>query len=431
MKLVDAMKAGRVPVLVIHDANPALLAARSSGFAEALEKVGLRRLHRLAAGRDERVRRRPGAARPRVARVLGRCPARASGRALDRAADPAARSTTPRPSATRCSRPRVAPWVQTRSSGVAPEAAASASGAWRTAWAGTDWRAALAAAASSTQRTPTKARCGSRRRAAEPRLRRSRAGRAAGPSCSWPTLAAARRRAAAPNLPWLQETPDPVTKIAWQSWAEMSTGDRRARLGVGHGDMISDRDARPGRVEVPASRAAAFATTWWRWRPARATRWVATPRLEDRRRCPARRGASTSPTVLPGATDESGGRAWLAAKASGAQGERPPPSGQPVHPGQRQQARPPAGRGARPRATGNAWRHALAGEAPDRQRPATEESHGDGGGHGDDHGDAHGEGHGEAAAAAITAGTPCTRSVAPTTRAPTTPSTTSRTTAGA
>ena len=37
-------------------------------------------------------------------------------------------------------------------------------------------------------------------------------------------------------LPWLQEIPDPVTKLQWNSWVEMSfaTADK---LGVGFGDL--------------------------------------------------------------------------------------------------------------------------------------------------------------------------------------------------
>ena len=52
------------------------------------------------------------------------------------------------------------------------------------------------------------------------------------------------------NLPWLQETPDPVTKIAWQSWAEISHETAKA-LGVERGDVLAVETSF-GRVEVPA-----------------------------------------------------------------------------------------------------------------------------------------------------------------------------------
>src|SRR6185295_15529895 len=52
------------------------------------------------------------------------------------------------------------------------------------------------------------------------------------------------------NLSLLQETPDPITKIAWQSWAEIST-KAAADLGVRPGDVLSI-ETPSGRIEVPA-----------------------------------------------------------------------------------------------------------------------------------------------------------------------------------
>ncbi|MGI8496848.1 MAG: molybdopterin-dependent oxidoreductase, partial [Gemmatimonadaceae bacterium] len=53
------------------------------------------------------------------------------------------------------------------------------------------------------------------------------------------------------NKPWLQELPDPVTKIAWQTWVEVHPLTA-ARLGIESGDLI--RVSGPGgkAVEVPA-----------------------------------------------------------------------------------------------------------------------------------------------------------------------------------
>jgi molybdopterin-containing oxidoreductase family iron-sulfur binding subunit len=42
------------------------------------------------------------------------------------------------------------------------------------------------------------------------------------------------------NKPWLQELPDPVTKIAWQSWVEMHPS-RTKRLGLEEGDVVTVR----------------------------------------------------------------------------------------------------------------------------------------------------------------------------------------------
>ena len=40
------------------------------------------------------------------------------------------------------------------------------------------------------------------------------------------------------DLPWTQEAPDPVTKLSWSSWVEMSLGTA-AKLGVTFGDVVS------------------------------------------------------------------------------------------------------------------------------------------------------------------------------------------------
>jgi Fe-S-cluster-containing dehydrogenase component len=51
------------------------------------------------------------------------------------------------------------------------------------------------------------------------------------------------------NKPWLQELPDPVTKIAWQTVAEMHPSTA-ARLGVENGDHVSVETS-AGRLSLP------------------------------------------------------------------------------------------------------------------------------------------------------------------------------------
>ncbi|HYE92584.1 MAG TPA: 4Fe-4S dicluster domain-containing protein, partial [Terriglobales bacterium] len=51
------------------------------------------------------------------------------------------------------------------------------------------------------------------------------------------------------NRPWLQELPDPVSKISWTSWAELSPAAAE-RLGVEFGDRI-EITTTAGSVEVP------------------------------------------------------------------------------------------------------------------------------------------------------------------------------------
>jgi molybdopterin-containing oxidoreductase family iron-sulfur binding subunit len=52
------------------------------------------------------------------------------------------------------------------------------------------------------------------------------------------------------NKPWLQELPDPVTKIAWSSWVEIHP-ETAQRLGVDRGDILEVKTA-TGTVHAPA-----------------------------------------------------------------------------------------------------------------------------------------------------------------------------------
>ena len=52
------------------------------------------------------------------------------------------------------------------------------------------------------------------------------------------------------NKPWLQELPDPVTKVVWSSWVEMHP-DTAAKLGVNRGDIVEVKTA-TGTVKLPA-----------------------------------------------------------------------------------------------------------------------------------------------------------------------------------
>jgi molybdopterin-containing oxidoreductase family iron-sulfur binding subunit len=52
------------------------------------------------------------------------------------------------------------------------------------------------------------------------------------------------------NKPWLQELPDPVTKICWSSWVEIHP-ETAHRLGVDRGDVLEIKTA-VGTVRAPA-----------------------------------------------------------------------------------------------------------------------------------------------------------------------------------
>lgn len=52
------------------------------------------------------------------------------------------------------------------------------------------------------------------------------------------------------NKPWLQELPDPVTKVLWSSWVEMHP-ETASRLGIERGDIVEVGTAN-GKVRAPA-----------------------------------------------------------------------------------------------------------------------------------------------------------------------------------
>ena len=52
------------------------------------------------------------------------------------------------------------------------------------------------------------------------------------------------------NKPWLQELPDPVTKICWSSWVEIHP-ETAQRLGIERGDILEVKTA-SGTVRAPA-----------------------------------------------------------------------------------------------------------------------------------------------------------------------------------
>src|ERR1051325_208943 len=52
------------------------------------------------------------------------------------------------------------------------------------------------------------------------------------------------------NKPWLQELPDPVTKVVWSSWVEMHP-ETAAKLGITRGDIVEVKTA-SGTLQLPA-----------------------------------------------------------------------------------------------------------------------------------------------------------------------------------
>jgi len=224
-RLIDAMNAGQVDVLIVHDSNPVYSLPENSGFQEALDKVFLVSTASLV---DE--------TSVRADIVLPQNTSLESwGDALPRAG---VRSLI---------QPTIRPLHDTKSlgdifleSGRALGAeAALPKGSFRNvveaAWSDTDWRKAVARGGDFSP-TPTQpvsvAASAASLKVREPTL--------AG-SGEYTLVAFAHSllydgRGAA--LPWLQEIPDPVTKVSWSTWVELSKATAK-KLGVSFGDVVT------------------------------------------------------------------------------------------------------------------------------------------------------------------------------------------------
>ncbi|HJP59448.1 MAG TPA: molybdopterin-dependent oxidoreductase, partial [Gemmatimonadaceae bacterium] len=106
------------------------------------------------------------------------------------------------------------------------------------------------------------------------------------------------------NKPWLQEIPDPVTKICWQTVAEIHplTADR---MGLANGDMVSVQTA-AGTITLPVLRYAGIQ---------RDTIAIATGRGQQHAGRYAKAGLNPL-EILPLAEDRAGGLAFVATKAN-------------------------------------------------------------------------------------------------------------------
>jgi Fe-S-cluster-containing dehydrogenase component len=123
------------------------------------------------------------------------------------------------------------------------------------------------------------------------------------------------------NLPWLQEIADPVTKLTWKSYVEISKNTARS-LSVSHGDIVTVTTS-AGAVETPVyvrggimDNVIALATG----------QGHTVGHYASDREAGTARGVNVNDLLPAEAVDEDGGRAWLTVKASLATtGESTPP----------------------------------------------------------------------------------------------------------
>jgi molybdopterin-containing oxidoreductase family iron-sulfur binding subunit len=303
LKLIAAMASGEVSVLLLGGVNPVHSLPPGAGFVDALAKVGF--VVSFASLPDET---------SEMAHLI----------LPDHTALESWGDAAPQPGVRSLVQPSLRPIYDTQGLGDSllqvgramgdPVAAQLPAGSFRSilesAWSGTDFRAALKRGGV----FETAPRGGAIPVAASAARIEFKAPQFedAGPYVVLPVPSPLLHDGRGANLSWLQETPDPVTKIAWQSWAEVSH-ETAGALGVERGDVLAVETSF-GRVELPAlprggirddviaiaigqgHSVGRFASHAAEGRPGEA------------------RGVNVI-SLLPPLTDESGGRAWLTARA--------------------------------------------------------------------------------------------------------------------
>lgn len=234
--LIDAMKAGQVSVLLVHDANPVHGLPAELGFQNALVNVPF--VVSFATAADE-----TSTAAQLV--LPDHSPLESWG---DR---------TPRAGVRSVVQPAVSPLYDTRAlEDVLLETgrtlgASVPEGTFREvladAWSDTEFRAALqrggAFEAGPAPAVPALAAGAASLEVGEPPLEGD------GDLVLVTHLHPLIGDGSGANLPWLQEVADPVTKVAWTSWAEIHS-ETAEGLGVALGDVVAV-ETPAGRVELP------------------------------------------------------------------------------------------------------------------------------------------------------------------------------------
>ncbi len=372
LALTKSMQDGKVGVLFVHDANPVYELPQATGFQAALDDVGL--LVALSTARDE--------TSERADLVL---PVHAP---LESWGD-----RRPRPGVRGLAQPTFRPLYDTRAFGDVlldlgrtlggDVASRLPSGSFRNvleeAWSDTDFRAALVRGGV-FEDTPVRgaalAAGAARIEVAAPKM----TGEGDVTLVAFATANLGDGRAS--NLPWLQEVPDPVTSVAWDSWAEVSLNKAEA-LGIEMGDLIRIETS-AGALEVPAYPRGGIRDDVVAV-PIGQGHTVGLFASKEGQGMPGTARGVNVTEALPAAVDEAGGRAWLveSARVSATGRHRRLPLLQ-------------WSDNKRGRQLGEAV--ALAELTGEKKADAHGSGHGDahGGDHGSDHGSGHGDGHGDA-----------------------------------
>jgi molybdopterin-containing oxidoreductase family iron-sulfur binding subunit len=302
LALIEAMQAGGVSVLLIHDANPLYSLPRSAAFEEALAKVEL--VVSFAPMADE--------TSDRASLILpDHTPLESWGDA------------EPRPGVRSLLQPTLRPLYDTQALGdtllavgrAVGDAAAAAlpQGSFRAvleaAWADAGFEASLARGGSFAERPPldVSLQSGLALEVVAPKL----TGEGSHALVAFPHGFLYDGRGA--NLPWLQEIPDSVSKIAWSSWVELSPTSAR-QLGVEDGDGVAIETS-AGRIEAQAYVRGGLRDDVVAVPIGQGHRVGQYASLANDGRPGEARGANVL-DALPAGVDEKGGRAWLTEKAT-------------------------------------------------------------------------------------------------------------------
>jgi anaerobic selenocysteine-containing dehydrogenase/Fe-S-cluster-containing dehydrogenase component len=303
LALVGAMKAGKVGVLLVHGSNPAYSLPPSVGFAEALGKVPF--VVSFASMPDETAER---------AHLIlpDHTPLESWGDA------------EPRPGVRSIVQPTLRPFLDTRAlvdtlldagRAMGPEVAGRLpEGSFRTlleqAWSGATWTQVLSRGGvfQEMATVDTVLTEGAQKLSvAEPVLEGE--GEFALVAVPGPLLYDGRGA----NLPWLQEIGDPVTKITWQSWAELSPAAAE-RLGkLSFGDVIRV-ETQSGALELPVLPRSGVRDDVIAIQIGQG-HTVGRYASQAGEGHPGEERGVNVIGVLPALTDESGGRAWLVTRA--------------------------------------------------------------------------------------------------------------------
>jgi anaerobic selenocysteine-containing dehydrogenase/Fe-S-cluster-containing dehydrogenase component len=302
VKQIAAMKAGDVSVLLVYGGNPVYSLPADAGFSDAIDKVGF--VVSFAST--------PNETSEKADLILpDNTPLESWG---DSAPVAGVRSIV---------QPTLRPLYDTQSLGDTLLQTARAmgdnvaarlpEGSFRSilesAWAGVDWRKALALGGDFANAPVTSVQLSSevsKLEVVEPELEGS------GEYTLFAHPSPLLGDGSGADLPWLQETPDPVSSLCWQSWAEISRNTAE-KLGVDIGDALTVTTPY-GALEVPAFPRGGIRDDVIAIATGQGHTVGHFASLENDGRPGEARGVNVL-SVLPALTDESGGLAYLSTKA--------------------------------------------------------------------------------------------------------------------